>query len=67
MIDSNELEKLLPLLKEGNKEAQRTLFDKCYPAVSGYVETFPKQDRLRGDCFRGERDRSTFSNSLTIT
>lgn len=47
MLNSQDLEKLLPLLKESNKEAQRTLFDKCYPTVSGYVL---KRCRSKADC-----------------
>ena len=47
MINSKELEVLLPLLQEGNHEAQRTLFEKCYSAVSDYVL---KRSRSKTDC-----------------
>ena len=37
MIDHAEFLTLLPSLKDGDSTAQKTLFDKCYPDIAGYV------------------------------
>jgi RNA polymerase sigma-70 factor (ECF subfamily) len=37
MIEHAELLSLLPSLKDGDSAAQKTLFDKCYPDIAGFV------------------------------
>jgi RNA polymerase sigma-70 factor (ECF subfamily) len=37
MIEHAELTRLWPLLKAGDSQAQKTLFDKCYPDIAAYV------------------------------
>jgi RNA polymerase sigma-70 factor (ECF subfamily) len=37
MIDHAEFLRLLPSLKDGDSAAQKTLFDKCYPDIAGFI------------------------------